>query len=239
MRHVRQMWLGMRRVLIITVPVAAIAILIGAIVWRVFHQTDNGPTAVISTATPTYVGAERCSQCHGRESKLWRSSHHALAMQKAGESTVLGDFRNARFSKDRVTSLFSTKDGKYAVRTDGPDGKPQDFDILYTFGVSPLQQYLVPFPNGRLQSLPLAWDSRTKENGGQRWYHLYPNQKVMHDDPLHWTGRNQTWNYMCAECHSTNLRQNYSLAADRYATTWSEIRARLKPCGMGRREKRI
>lgn len=83
-------------------------------------------------------------------------------MQKAGEGTVLGDFHGARFSKDGVTSVFSVKDGKYGVRTEGADGKLQDLNVAWTFGFSPLQQYLVPFPNGRLQSLALAWDSRAR-----------------------------------------------------------------------------
>ncbi len=151
-------------------------------------------------------------------------------MQKAGEGTVLGDFNSARFSKDGVTSVFSRKDGKFSVRTEGADGKLQDFDVAYTFGFSPLQQYLVPFPNGRLQSLGLAWDSRAEANGGQRWFHLYPDQRVKHDDPLHWTGRNQNWNYMCAECHSTNLRKGYDLSADSYRTTWSEINVSCEAC---------
>ncbi len=126
--------------------------------------------------------------------------------------------------------MFSANGGKYRVRTEGADGKLRDFDVAYTFGFSPLQQYLVPFPNGRWQSLVLAWDSRAREQGGQRWFHLYPNQKVPHDDPLHWTGRNQTWNYMCAECHSTNLRKNYDLATDSYNTTWSEINVSCESC---------
>ena len=146
----------------VAVSVAIIAILIGLILWRVFHEPGRGQNAVTSTALPTYVGAERCSQCHAKEAELWRRSDHALAMQKVGEGTVLGNFRDARFSKDGVTSVFSAKDGKYSVRTEGADGKLQDFDLAYTFGVSPLQQYLVPFPNGRLQSLVLAWDSRAK-----------------------------------------------------------------------------
>ena len=28
-----------------------------------------------------------------------------------------------------------------------------DFDVHYTFGVEPLQQYLLPLPGGRLQAL--------------------------------------------------------------------------------------
>jgi Flp pilus assembly protein TadD len=151
-------------------------------------------------------------------------------MQQANASAVLGSFSSIQFAKDGVTSTFHIKDGKPYVRTDGLDGKLDDYPIAYTFGIYPLQQYLVPFPNGRLQSLGLAWDSRSKQQGGQRWFHLYPNQKMPHTDPLHWTGRNQTWNYMCAECHSTNLRKNYDLAKDSYATTWSEINVSCESC---------
>ena len=151
-------------------------------------------------------------------------------MQVANDSTVLGNFNDARFTKDGVTSSFFKKDGKFYVRTDGPDGKPQDYDLPYTFGVSPLQQYLVPFPGGRMQSFVVAWDSRSKDHDGQRWFHLYPDQKMGPTDPLHWTGRNQTWNYMCADCHSTNLRKNYDLAKDSYDTKWSEIDVSCETC---------
>ena len=98
------------------------------------------------------------------------------------------------------------------VRTEGADGKPHDYQIAYTFGVDPLQQYLIGFPGGRLQALGVAWDSRGRENGGQRWFQLYPDRKLSPGDPVHWTGRDQTWNYMCAGCHSTNLKKNYDLA---------------------------
>jgi tetratricopeptide (TPR) repeat protein len=151
-------------------------------------------------------------------------------MQPANDGTVLGSFKQAQFSKDGVTSTFFTRDQKFYVRTDGADGKPQGFDLTYTFGVSPLQQYLIPFPNGRFQSFVVAWDSRLKAQGGERWFDLYPNQKIRSNDALHWTGRNQTWNYMCADCHSTNLEKNYDLSTDSYKTKWSEINVSCESC---------
>ena len=151
-------------------------------------------------------------------------------MQTATDASVLGNFNDAQFTKDGVTSSFFKKDSKFYVHTDGPDGKPQDYPLPYTFGVSPLQQYLVPFPNGRMQSFVVAWDSRSKQQEGQRWFDLYPDQKITPADPLHWTGRNQTWNYMCADCHSTNLRKNYDLAKDSYATTWSDLDVSCESC---------
>lgn len=203
---------------------------LGLIVWHRLTGVHAWERTPPSALPPTYVGKERCAQCHAAETEAWRKSHHAQAMQIANDTTVLGIFSDARFTKDGVDYSFFSKDGKYWVQTDGLDGKPKDFDLRYTFGIFPLQQYLVPFPNGRLQSFVVAWDSQSREQGGQRWFHLYPNQRLATTDPLHWTGRNQTWNYMCADCHSTNVRKNYDLANDRYQTTWSEIDVSCESC---------
>ena len=119
---------------------------------------------------------------------------------------------------------------KFLVETDGPDGKLATFEVKYTFGLDPLQQYLIEFPDGRLQALSVAWDSRDKDQGGQRWFHLYPNEQIRHDDVLHWTKLNQNWNYMCAECHSTGVRKNYDASRDRFATTWAEISVGCEGC---------
>ena len=209
---------------------AVVAITVGIFLWHRNGTFRIQETKHSSISSPTYVGSERCRECHAQTVEAWRESHHAQAMQPANDATVLGNFANARFTKGGVTSNFYKKDGKFHVGTDGSDGELQDFELPYTFGVFPLQQYLVPFPGGRLQSLGIAWDSRTKEQGGQRWFHLYPDQKMPHTDPLHWTGRNQTWNYMCADCHSTDLRRNYNLASDGYATTWSEMNVSCESC---------
>jgi predicted CXXCH cytochrome family protein len=178
----------------------------------------------------TFVGATACAGCHGAEAALWRGSHHEKAMAAASDETVLGDFAGASFTHGGVTSTFYRKDGKFLVRTDGPDGALHDYEIAYTFGIYPLQQYLIAFPGGRYQALGIAWDSRPASAGGQRWFHLYPDQPVKAGDPLHWTGPNQTWNYMCADCHSTNLQRNFDLSANLYRTTWSEISVSCEAC---------
>jgi tetratricopeptide (TPR) repeat protein len=177
-----------------------------------------------------YVGAQSCAECHQTEYRHWQGSQHAQAMQPATGQTVLGDFNDASFTYAGITSTFFRRDGKFLVRTDGPDGPLQDFEIAYTFGVYPLQQYLIGFPDGRYQALGLAWDSRPQAQGGQRWFHLYPDQNLTHRDPLHWTGLQQNWNYMCAECHSTNLRKNYDPQLKRFHTTWSEINVSCEAC---------
>jgi predicted CXXCH cytochrome family protein len=195
------------------------------------HAADKGGQATSLTDTPAiYVGAQQCVACHQQQYGLWEGSHHDLAMQPVNEQTVLGDFDNASFDYFGTVSRFYKKDNRFFVNTDGPDGVLTDYPIDYVFGVDPLQQYLIAFPGGRYQALSVAWDSRPKEEGGQRWFHLYPNEHIKHGDELHWTGVNQNWNYMCADCHSTNLEKNYDATSRNYQTTWSDIDVSCEAC---------
>ncbi len=177
-----------------------------------------------------YVGREACQDCHVEQDKLWRDSHHDLAMQHANDETVLADFSDTKFSYAGITSRFYKKNNKFMVRTDGPDSELHDYEVKYTFGAVPLQQYLVEFDGGRLQALTIAWDSRDKKDGGQRWFHLYPDEKVTYKDELHWTRASFNWNGMCAECHSTNLQKNYDSITDTFKTSWSEIDVSCESC---------
>ena len=151
-------------------------------------------------------------------------------MAEATAHTVLGNFRGATFTYAGTTSTFFKRNEAFYVRTDGSDGRLADFRVKYTFGVFPLQQYLVEFPDGRVQALSIAWDARPKATGGQRWFHLYPVDRITHDDELHWTRPAQNWNFMCADCHSTAVRKNYEPKADRFETRWSEINVACEAC---------
>ena len=193
-------------------------------------EPQNEITSKIKIPPATFVGSDVCARCHEERYKLWRGSDHDLAMQEANEKTVLGDFNNKEFTYYGLKSRFYKRHSKFMVMTDGPDGKLRDFEINYTFGVYPLQQFLIAFPGGRLQALGIAWDSRPKSEGGQRWFHLYPNEKITHDDTLHWTGLDQNWNYMCAECHSTNLKKNYDPQTHSFTTAWSEMNVSCEAC---------
>lgn len=179
---------------------------------------------------PSYVGGETCAGCHQEQTELWLGSHHDLAMQRATEETVLGDFDGAAFRYGDVTTQFLRRDGSFIVSTDGPDGEPTEFGVSFVFGVDPLQQYLLELDDGRIQALSIAWDSRPEADGGQRWFHLYPDENIDHLDPLHWTGVFQRWNTMCADCHSTDLEKQFDFAADRFATRWSSIDVDCEAC---------
>lgn len=200
-----------------TIALAVIALLTGC-------SQESQPN------TPTFTGSATCASCHSAEHAAWSTSQHALAMQETGDSTVLGRFDDSNLTAGGTTSRFFRRNDRYVVNTDGPAGHPADFEVRFTFGVYPLQQYLAPLPGGRLQALSLAWDSRPSSQGGQRWFHLYPDQDLKPGNPLHWTGIDQNWNYQCADCHSTNVRKNFDPAQNAYRTTWSEISVGCEAC---------
>jgi hypothetical protein len=186
------------------------------------------------------IGSAVCGGCHAEQARRWAGSHHAQALQPATPQTVLGAFGSAErpvsFESGGQRTEFLRRDGQYRVRTEGADGQRREYTIAHTIGVDPLQQYLVTLPDGRLQTLGVAWDARPRSAGGQRWFHLYPDDPPRPGEPTHWSGRAQTGNVMCASCHTTGLRKGYDAAADRYASRWDEPGVGCEAChGAGSR----
>jgi predicted CXXCH cytochrome family protein len=212
-------WRAALLVVLVTLPFLIAALLVGPPAPRAAERARQG-----------FVGSASCATCHAPQAAAWRESDHARAMAAASPANVLGDFSGVTVTDGRHTATFRRDGERYVIRTDGPGGAVADFTITETFGVDPLQQYLVLFPDGRRQALPWAWDSRPREQGGQRWYHLMAQDALPATDPLHWTGREQSWNFMCASCHSTGLVRGYDAATHRYDTSWTEISVGCESC---------
>lgn len=179
----------------------------------------------VASCKNSYVGDQSCKDCHNAEYQEWKKSDHFMSMLRPNDSTVKGDFNNVSFTSDGVSSRFFKKGSIFYINTEGEDGKNHDYEVKYTFGVHPLQQYLIQFSGGRLQVPRLSWD--TKKN---KWFNQYPGQKISSHDWLHWTGNAQNWNTMCAVCHSTNLRKNYDVHSDTYKTSYSVINVSCESC---------
>lgn len=209
----------------------SLLVLCGILGWLLLNifacQSTDSPNESVSSETnqAQFIGSAECKSCHQSEFDEWQQSHHYMAMQRANDTTVLGDFNNIMFIADGVTSRFYKKEGSYYINTQGSDGKNNDYKVLYTFGFFPLQQYLISFPGGRMQTTRLSWDSREK-----KWFNQLAGEKIYHKDWLHWTGNAQNWNTMCASCHSTNLQKNYEFETDTYNTTWSEVNVACESC---------
>ncbi len=190
-----------------------------------FSQCSPGQESSSKPLKEQYLGDANCASCHSEEFQDWKGSHHDMAMQEASPSTILGDFDNASFESNGVTSNFFKKGQQFFVKTEGADGTPQEFEVLYTFGVKPLQQYMVALPGGRLQCLLTAWDTEEK-----KWFDLMPDERIKSDDWLHWTGGSMTWNTMCADCHSTHLEKNFDEQTNTFNTSWTIMDVSCEAC---------
>jgi tetratricopeptide (TPR) repeat protein len=178
----------------------------------------------------TYVGTDKCQGCHSKEYANYVSSDHFHAMDSALPRSVKGDFNNSFFVYYGDTTRFYQRDDGYYVSTKDSLGKKSEFPVSFTFGWQPLQQYLVRFGDGRIQALPFCWDTRPKEKGGQRWFHIYNKEKILPGDELFWTGINQNWNNMCADCHTTDYFKQFDAASNTFHSKWKENKVSCESC---------
>jgi hypothetical protein len=107
-----------------------------------------------------------------RQAAAFEGSKHRHAMAPASPASVRADFADTRFDGPRQATRFTRQLARFMVRTEGADGRPADFEVSHTFGIHPLQQYLIPQPGGRLQALGVAWDTTR-----QRWFHCSPTTR--------------------------------------------------------------
>ena len=181
-------------------------------------------------AANPYIGSTACADCHQQNFSSWQTSDHSKSMTLANENSVLGNFKDITVSFHSINSRFYIRDSEYYVETMDERGTLREFRIKYTFGHSPLQQYLIETEKGRLQALNIAWDSRPQNEGGQRWFHLRPDELMTTSSPFFWTKHLQNWNSRCADCHSTNVSKSYTTKDHTYKTVWSEINVGCEAC---------
>lgn len=178
----------------------------------------------------SFVGSQSCQSCHEEQYDQWQQSDHHKAMLEPNPESVLGDFENAQVTFHGIESRFHKKDNEYWIDTIGENTEQASFRVKYTFGHWPLQQYLLETNAGRLQAFNVAWDSRRKQEGGQNWFHLQPNENISNEHPFFWTKHFQNWNSRCADCHSTNLERGYDVASNAFDTTFSEVNVACEAC---------
>lgn len=199
------------------------------LIWIFFSCEEASDSKVQTNAiehdSTYFIGSQACKSCHNAEYKDWTTSDHYLAMQFANDSSVSGNFNDAHYKSDGVNYHFSQNQNQFYLQVEEVDGLKHTYPVKYTFGYSPLQQYLIETDKGRLQATRVSWN-----NVDKKWFHQYANQKIYPNDWLHWTGNGQNWNTMCASCHSTNFKKNYDFESDSYKSSYSEINVACESC---------
>lgn len=228
----------MKKLVFLMIVVLLICCTIGAILADYYRESPEIITASL-------IGRDSCADCHQPQVDSFQGSHHDRAMEIATDESVLADFNNQTLEHFGVTSTMFRDAERFMINTEGPDGQMHDYEVKYTFGVEPLQQYMVEIQSptsiltgttgadteneiGRVQVLRVSWDTAQK-----KWFYLSPPdvaEKLDPSDPLHWTGTTQNWNTTCAICHSTDFHKNFDLATNSYHSTFSEIDVSCEAC---------
>ena len=225
-------------------PKMALAIILIVImaalgVWliaRKRHHSSQAKESDIVHQSEQFIGTSSCRECHENFYQLWAPSHHGLAMQpfsaelartqlSAQESDIeIGDYR--------FRAEFET--GRGVVRENGPEWE-KEYRIEYALGGKNIYFFLTPMERGRLQVLPVAYDTNEKI-----WYDttasMVRHAASLEDEVLSWKDQLLTFNTSCYSCHVSQLSTNYNLETDTYRTTWTEPGINCETCHGGSSE---
>jgi tetratricopeptide (TPR) repeat protein len=198
-------------------------------------EIELRPQTSASSTKPTpaaYAASSSCRECHADQFELWRSSHHALAQRPAAPRLDDPAFEPERTWGNGSAKTAIRKNGAaYEFLIAGLSGTQEVFHTDTVLGWSPLRQFLIPFPGGRMQALSLAYDPAHND-----WFDIFGAEQRRPGEWGHWTGRGMNWNSMCAGCHNTLVQKNYDEQTDAYHSTTVEQGVGCEACHGALRE---
>ena len=168
-----------------------------------------------------------CAQCHPAIVEEWMNSQHANANRLVSDAHDRAAFDPAVTIEHGsfATSMRRAGKDRFTFTTVFSNGAPETFHAEAVIGITPLRQYLVPFPGGRLQTMDISYDPRSNE-----WFNAFGDENRQPHEWGHWRGRSMTWNVQCAFCHMTGFEKNYDIKEDRYNSTWKAMGISCSQC---------
>jgi tetratricopeptide (TPR) repeat protein len=179
-----------------------------------------------------YAGSKSCIECHAKFYQLWATSRHGLAMQpytpEFARAHLTPQKKDLVIGKERYRADIGPQAG-WVLETN-PKGKKNKYPILHALGGKNVYYFLTPLARGRLQTLPVAYDVRTRQwfdtaASGVRHFGSGPPE-----EPVNWKEWPYTFNTACFNCHVSQFSSNYDLATDTYHTTWAEPGINCETC---------
>ena len=183
------------------------------------------------TIADSYSGSKSCIHCHAHFYDLWSKSFHGMAMQPITRNLLKVDSLppSGDFSLEGKVYRMAIRDTSLVMLEKNGD-LVNDYQIDWALGGKNVFYFLTPMNQGKLQTIPLAYDVKKKI-----WYNN-PQSAVRHfpegepDQALPWKDRMYTFNTACYSCHVSQLSTNYNLATDSYRTTWKESGINCETC---------
>jgi len=212
--------------------IAALTVL-GVMPYQSGHaKQQKQPGLLAGPGLSLYAGSESCIKCHRKFYQLWAPSWHGLAMQPYtpafARAKLTTQQKDVVIGKYRYRANIGPEAG-WVVET-GPKGKKKKYPILHVLGGKNVYYFLTPLERGRLQTLPVAYEVRTRQ-----WFdtaasgvrHFGPGTAA---EPINWKAWPYTFNTGCFNCHVSQLSSNYDVKTDTYRTTWAEPGINCETC---------
>ena len=188
------------------------------------RRTSAPPPAATATRTNSSAGSSRSTPS---------------AMQVADERTVLGDFAGANSATvaSRASSSVATAGSSSAPRARTASSRTSR--CATPSASIRCSSTWSSCPAAACRRCRIAWDARPKAQGGQRWFHLYPDERIAHT-------RRAALDAAAAELELHVLRlpldrtcsKNYDAAANTFATTVRGDQRRLRGLSRSRQPAR-
>lgn len=167
-----------------------------------------------------------CAECHHEQFADWKGSQHARANRLVDYAQDAPAFNPTRtYHESGLTTKIFQNWKTFLVRQSGPDGVETLHQAVAVIGVSPLIQYLTPFPGGRLQTINPAYDPAKKE-----WFDVFSGEERLGHEWGFWKNQGMNWNSQCAACHMTDFHKNYDAVTDAYNSRWEAMGISCRQC---------
>ncbi len=176
----------------------------------------------VALGSVDYVQSETCQRCHAEHYRTWRQTFHRTMTQEASSTAVVGDFANASYTYDGVTSRFTRDGDAFFMETLGPNDRVERFRIARTVGSRRVQQYVAKIGD-RYMRLPLAWNIAEK-----RWFHL--NGGFLDPDGTPFGEHTSLWDGNCIFCHNTKAKPGYDFKTQTFASDVEQLGIGCESC---------
>ncbi len=194
--------------------------LLAGLVWWVWQgQVDELRTYAPDLSQVAYVGSESCRACHQDQFAHWSQSHHHKMTQPATPEAVVGDFNNATYTYQGVTSRMFRRGDEFFMETLDPSGRMGVAKIVRTVGSRRFQQYVTQVGT-TFYRLPIAWNIEKKY-----WFNL--QGLFLHPDLPDFSHHTSVWNNNCIFCHNVKGKPGMDLKTGQFTNT------RVEELGIG------
>ncbi len=175
----------------------------------------------------TYVGADKCKECHERLYAGWKTTIHPYKFKDAVPSEVVADFENNNtLTAGDYTTKMSQKGNEFFITTMGPDNKEHTYKAKYLIGAVWKQRFVTEFENGSLHILPVQWNVKTQE-----WVDYHGLKKYKAGSGKYWSDKQRTYQFKCTGCHNTGSEFQYDAASDKFTgTKWADKGVSCEAC---------